>query len=131
MVTLMTRQRVNPDRLGDYLAIQRRLWRLTHAHEADTVLRYEHYRAEEPYVFVSLLSFRSYEDFLNHQVADYHHDVDWDGIFAEITLQWVDPLEGANALERTDPTLAGKLDAKRKVYADMMLAKRPAWWDQA
>ena len=129
MITLMTRQKVNPGRVDDYIAIQQKLWKLTHDNEPNMV-RYEHFRAEEPNVFISLLSFNSYKDFLDHQVVDYHHEVDWDGVFEDISLQWVEPLQGANTLEPTDLSLPDDLDEARKFYVSMMKTERPEWWDR-
>jgi len=129
MITLLSIQTVAPGREADYVAIQQKLWRLTQEQESEHVVRYEHYRDTKPNQFVSLLTFSSLEAFLAHQVAPYHDDVDWEGLFVVHEMQWLDPLPGANDLSQTLlPALPDDLDPAQRVYADMLPADRPAWW---
>lgn len=128
MITLLSIQTVAPGREADYVAIQQRLAELTRAHEPH-VIRYEHYRGTRPGQFISFLTFPSLDDFLAHQVADYHDDVNWEGLFIEHEMQWLDPLPGANDLAQSEiPPLPADLDPARRAYAEMLPAARPAWW---
>ncbi len=132
MITLLSIQTVASGRESDYVAIQQKLWRLTHERESETVVRYEHYRGTKTNQFVSLLTFRSFEAFLEHQVAPYHDDVDWEGLFVEHEMQWLDPLPGANDLASTLlPMVPPDLAPEKRVYAEMLPSERPAWWGEA
>jgi hypothetical protein len=128
MITLMSVHTVAPGREEEYVAIQQRLWEHTWKLEPDTI-RYEHFRGTKPGQFVSLLTFKDLRHFLDHQVADYHDDVNWEGLFIEHELQWLDPLPGAGDLGQSviDP-LPADLDEARRMYAAMLPAERPAWW---
>lgn len=128
MLTLMSVQTVAPGREDDYHAIQRHLWECTWREEPETI-RYEHFRGQKPGQFISILTFRDLETFLDHQIADYHHDVNWEGLFIEHEMQWLDPLPGANELGQTviDPLPADTSDERRS-YAAMLPAERPKWW---
>lgn len=128
MITLMTRQKIRPHRVADYIALQKDLWQKTQAEP--NMVRYEHFRTSEENVFTSILSFRSYADFLDHQVVDYHHNVDWGDMFEEISLQWVDPLEGANDLEHTEIKLPQTITELMQPYVDMLPPEQPQWWSR-
>ncbi|MFA7440215.1 MAG: antibiotic biosynthesis monooxygenase [Sphingomonadaceae bacterium] len=78
MSTLLSIQTVAEGREEEYLKIQREVWSQTHAKEPG-IVRYEHYRGEKPGQFYSLLVFRDFGAFLDHQVADYHDAPDWAG----------------------------------------------------
>lgn len=128
MVTLLSIHTVSPGREQDYETLQRRLWLLTHAREPG-VVRYEHFRGTRERQYCSILAFRDLDAFLAHQVADYHDAVDWDGLFEDLQLQWLDPLPGASDLAPTViPPLAADVDALRRRYAGMLPPARPAWW---
>ena len=128
MITLMSIHTIAPGRERDYETIQRRLWDLTWEREPHTI-RYEHFRGTRPGQYVSLLTFPSLDAFLEHQIADYHHDVEWDGLFVEHEMQWLDPLPGANELGQTElPPLPAELDPAKRAYAEWLPSERPVWW---
>lgn len=128
MITLMSVHTVTPGREDDYVAIQQRLWELTWKLEPETI-RYEHFRGTKPGQFISLLSFKDLDTFLEHQIADYHDGVAWEGLFVEHEMQWLDPMPGAGDLGQTvlDP-LPADIDPVKRSYAEMLPAERPAWW---
>ena len=132
MITLLSIQTVAPGREADYVALQQNLWRLTHDQEREQVVRYEHYRGTRPNQFISLLTFRSFAAFLEHQMMPYHDGADWDGLFVEHEMQWLDPLPGANDLVQTClPPLPDDLDSARRAYAEMLPGERPSWWGES
>ena len=128
MISLMSVHTVAPGREEEYVAIQRMLWAKTWELEPETV-RYEHYRATKTGQFISILTFKDLAAFLEHQIADYHDDVPWEGLFIEHELQWIDPIPGAHTLAQSEiPPLPADIDEKRKLYADMLPSARPQWW---
>jgi len=130
MITLLSIHTVVPGREEEYVAYQKKLWTLTMAEPG--IIRYEHYRGTKKGQFVSLLAFTSLDAFLEHQIADYHHDARLGTLFAEHELQWLDPIPGANDLERSEiPPLAPDVGELKRQYAAMLPSSRPAWWDEA
>ena len=130
MITLLSIATALPGREAEHLSNIREVWELTHAHEPG-VVRYEHYRGQSPNQFFSLLVFRDFDAFLQHQLADYHHNRDWLGPLETQDFQILDPISGANDLEPTQvPALESHVDELRQFYAAMLPGHRPQWWDE-
>lgn len=128
MLTLMSVHTVAPGREEEYEKIQRHLADCTWREEPETI-RYEHFRGTKRGQYISILTFKDMETFLDHQMADYHDEVNWDGLFVEHEMQWLDPLQGANDLPPTDvEPLPADTSAQRRAYAAMLPAEKPSWW---
>jgi hypothetical protein len=77
-----------------------------------------------------LLSFNSFDDFMRHQVADYHHNADFRNCFEDFKLEWVDPIENASPLKQSETSgevSAGKSDLWNQ-YVINHTANTPEWW---
>jgi hypothetical protein len=129
MITLLSTQTVIAGREAEHMATLRGLWEKTWSNEPG-VVRYEHYRGQRPRQYYSLLAFRDFEAFLQHQLADYHHGVDLLATLEAQDFQVLDPLLGANSLEASRiPAIESHMDALRRYYAEMLPNGRPGWWD--
>jgi quinol monooxygenase YgiN len=67
----------------------------------DGVVRYEYFKGQKPNFYYCLLSFRDKWAFYDHQNSDHHEGVDFSAVIESISLEYLDPVEGANPLAKT------------------------------
>ncbi len=110
--------------------IARTVFAATHEHE-EGVTRYEYWRGTDPRQYYVLLSFRSFDDFMVHQVADYHHHAPFGDCFEEFRLEWVDPVDEAAPLPRTVTSGDERADGGElwNGYVRRHSEATPAWWE--
>ena len=101
----------------------------THDNE-DGCVRYEYWRGSESRTYYVLLSFQSFDDFMTHQVADYHHNTDFRDCFEDFNLEWVDPIENASPLIQSETSGETKEDRGEvwNNYVRNHSSEIPAWW---
>ena len=102
------------------------------SHATEGALRgYGYWRAQQPRHYYTLLAFDDYRGFLAHQASE-HHEAAGRGLrdcIESMTLEWVDPIEGASKLAPTNPQepLADASPVMTR-YAERMPAQVADWW---
>lgn len=131
MATILAHIRIKPGKEGRFEELQGALWRTTHATEPRTT-RYEFFRGETEGAYYGLLSFEDFQAFLVHQSSDAHEDfgAEFAGIVQDIRIEWIDAVEGANALTpnapQDAPPGAGEL---QRTYAKSYAIRMADWWN--
>ncbi|MEN3974938.1 antibiotic biosynthesis monooxygenase [Emcibacter sp. SYSU 3D8] len=130
MATILAHIQIRPGKEARFEELQGALWRSTHANEPDTT-RYEFFRGEKEGWYYGLLSFKDFQAFLVHQSSDAHEEFggQFGDVVQDIRIEWVDAIEGANALAPTAPQDAppGASDLVRK-YSKDYAVRMADWW---
>lgn len=130
MATILARIVVVEGKQAEFEAIAASLHEASHANE--TRLRaYGYWRAQQPRTYYTLLAFDDYLGFLDHQTSDHH-----EGAAAQLreciesmSLEWVDPIEGASKLAATNPQgLPDDASSLHVRYAERMPPHVAGWW---
>ena len=130
MATILAHLTVKPGNAARFEQIASELYRLTHEHETK-VRRYEYWRGADENTYYTLLSFDTFNDFLEHQTSDHHESASpqLGEVLAGLRLEWVDPIGGASPLTPTDteplPLDADELTSR---YAERFAAQIASWW---
>ena len=127
--TLLAHVKIKQGFEDHWEAIAQKVFSATHDNEVGCV-RYEYWRGSKPRTYYVLLSFQSFDDFMIHQVADYHHNTDFRDCFEDFTLEWVDPLENASPLTQSDTSGKTSVD-KGEVWNNYVRnhsSETPEWW---
>ena len=97
--------------------------------EESGVLRYEYFKGQKPLHYYCLLSFEDKWAFYLHQASDYHEGHDFEGVLAKVELEYLDPVQGANALPATEnpPLPDDASDTLRNTEA-LFPVLIPKWW---
>ena len=130
MATILAHISVRPGSEADFEAISRDLYAESHATE-DGLLRYEYWRGSDPGTYYTLLSFRDFASFIAHQTSDHHEAASpkLGGVLTGLRLEWLDPVDGAAPLPRTEPQdLSHVADELTRVYAERFAARIAPWW---
>ncbi len=129
MSTLLAKAKLKPQFEDFFEDIARVVFQATHDNES-AMVRYEYFRGTDDRTYYVLLSFENFEGFMEHQVADYHHNVDFMDCFEEFRLEWVDPIEGASPLvqSETQGTLDDSRDDRWNQYVENHSEVTPKWW---
>ncbi|MGE0666884.1 MAG: putative quinol monooxygenase [Sphingomonadales bacterium] len=128
MAVLLAHLKVKDGKEDYFEAIQKGLWEQTWKHEPG-VVRYEHYRGKEKGRYYAILGFRDFAGFIRHQTAEYHESPDWENIFDEVVLEWLDPIQGSNDLKPSlEQDLGDDLTERERYYVTRTLLTREAWW---
>ena len=133
MATILAHIRVRPGRETEFENLARELFHSSHALE-DALLRYEYWRGQEAGCYYTLLSFGSYADFIAHQVSPHHERAATalGAVIADLRLEWLDPVEGASDLPRTEAEdLAADPDPAVRRAARHFPADIAAWWSRS
>ena len=129
MSTLLAKAKLKPEFEDFFEDIARKVFRSTHDNES-AVVRYEYYRGTDERTYYVLLSFENFDGFMTHQVADYHHNVDFMDCFEEFRLEWLDPINGASPLVESETE--GTVDTSRahlwNNYVKNHSETTPKWW---
>lgn len=129
MSTLLAKAKLKPQFEDFFEDIARVVFQATHDNES-AMVRYEYFRGTDDRTYYVLLSFENFEGFMEHQVADYHHNVDFMDCFEEFRLEWVDPIEGVSPLvqSETQGTLDDSRDDRWNQYVENHSEVTPKWW---
>ena len=129
MSTLLAHVTIKPGLEDHWESIARRVFASTHDNELDCN-RYEYWRGSNERTYYVLLSFKSFDDFMIHQVADYHHNTDFGDCFESFRLEWVDPIKGASPLNPSQTS--GDIDSSKgelwNQYVSNHSTEIPVWW---
>ena len=127
--TLLAHVKIREGLENHWESIAKRVFTATHKNE-DGCVRYEYWRGFDPRTYYVLLSFNSFEDFMVHQVADYHHNTDFRDCFEDFKLEWVDPIKDASPLRETDTSGDMQQDKSDlwNNYVKNHSSKTPQWW---
>ena len=129
MSTLLAEAKLKPGYEDFFEEIARAVFSSTHENES-AVIRYEYFRGTDDRTYFVLLSFEDFDGFMTHQVADYHHNVDFMDCFEDFRLQWLDPVDGASPLAQSQTE--GTIDSKKgdiwNQYVENHSEKAPDWW---
>ena len=132
MATLLAHIRIVEGKEEVFEDLSRELFEKTHANE-DKVIHYEYWRGREKGSYYTLLAYPSYLDFMmTHQISNHHEEAanKYDGVIADIDLEWLDPVDGASKLGSTEiqpipedaPELAKEYDLDHAIiFQD--------WWE--
>lgn len=130
MATILAHITVRAGAEAEFEAISRELYELSHTTETG-LLRYEYWRGSEPSTYYTLLSFVDFAAFIAHQTSDHHEAASprLGGVLAGLRLEWLDPVDGAAPLPRTEAQdLSHVADELTRVYAERFAARIAPWW---
>lgn len=130
MATILAHITVRPGSEADFEAISRGLYETSHETESG-LLRYEYWRGSEPGSYYTLLSFVDFAAFIAHQTSDHHEEASpkLGKVLTGIRLEWVDPVDGAAPLPRTESQdLSHVADELTRLYAERFAARVAPWW---
>ena len=129
MATLLAHVTVKEGMEDHWEGIARTVFSATHEHET-AVQRYEYWRGTDPRTYYVLLSFDSFDGFMEHQVADYHHNAGFGDCFEAFRLEWVDPIDGAAPLRASETTGEERPDKGElwNMYVRNHSEAQPEWW---
>ena len=88
MATILAHLEVHPGKEVEWEAIMADMVRQTFEQEAQ-VLRYEYFKGREPLHYYCLLSFEDKWAFYLHQASDYHEGHDFEGVLANVELEYL------------------------------------------
>jgi hypothetical protein len=129
MATLLAHVKVTEGKEDHWEEIARTVFAATHANEK-AMQRYEYWRGSDPRTYYVLLSFDDFDGFMEHQIADYHHNAPFGDCFEDFKLEWIDPIEGASPLVAS--TTSGEERPEKgdlwNTYRRNHSEEVPAWW---
>ena len=91
--------------------------------------RYEFWRGAEKGSYYGLLSFNSYNGFIEHQASPHHEDSGLGEVIEGIQLEWIDPVPTCSDLATTDtePLFEGANDLQKEYHANFQPDVQD-WW---
>ena len=129
MTTLLAHIKIKPGREAQFEAIMKDMVAKTLGLEPG-VLRYEYYKAQAENTYYCLLAFKDKWAFYHHQNSDHHEGHDFGAVLESITLEYLDPVEDANALPKTvDLPLTAEHDADMARAAKAYPLSIADWWE--
>lgn len=131
MTTVLAHLTIKEGKEGQFEEISRGVYSETHANEPK-MKRYEYFRGTEPRTYYVLLSFKDFNAFMTHQVADYHHNIGpgLNECVESIRLEYLDPINGAAPLTSCETHGRMMPDASDlwNDYVDRHSETTPSWW---
>lgn len=129
MATLLAHVKVKEGMEDYWEEIARTVFAATHANET-AVRRYEYWRGSEDRMYYVFLAFDDFDGFMEHQVADYHHNAAFGDCFEDFKLEWLDPIQGASPLpsSSTSGQERPEKDEMWNTYVRNHSEEPPAWW---
>jgi quinol monooxygenase YgiN len=130
MATILAHIVVRSGKEAAFEAVAATLHEASHRTEAQ-LRAYGYWRGQEPRHYYTLLAFDDYLGFMAHQSSSHHEDAagTLGACIESMTLEWVDPIEGASKLVASNPqdvpADAPPLVAK---YAARMPVQVAEWW---
>jgi quinol monooxygenase YgiN len=130
MATLLAHIKIQPGKEAKWEAIMHDMVAETFGTE-DGVIRYEYWKGQEPLSYYCLLSFKDKWAFYHHQMSDHHEGHDFADVLAGITLEYIDPVQGAGGglPPTTDPALPDDASDTTKIAQERFPLSIPAWWN--
>jgi len=129
MTTLLAHITIKAGKEEKWEAIIQDMVKQTFAHE-DGVIRYEYWKGQAERSYYCLLSFKDKRAFYHHQMSDHHEGQDFADVLEDITLEYLDPVDGAGGgLPPTvDTPLAEDATEAQKTAQSLYPLAIPAWW---
>ncbi len=128
MATILAHIKVFAGREQAFEDVIRPLYASTHQLEPDC-RRYEYWRGADPGTYYCLLSFSDFLGFMAHQTSDHHEAPEFGPLIERIRLEWVDPVEGASDLARTEArALPADAAPLMHEYARRFPVEVADWW---
>lgn len=132
MASLLAHIQTYPGKAGEFEAVMRLMYEITHATEADC-LRYEYWRGANPGFYYCLLSYKDNRAFWAHQASD-HHEGQLENFAAcieDLKLEVLDPVEGASPLPAaSDQQLPADASNLLREQAAIVPVALMEWWLQ-
>ena len=137
MATILAHISVKTGQETKFENLARTLFGSSHDLESG-LLRYEYWRGQEVGTYYTLLSFKTYEDFLAHQISPHHEEAarELGEVIANLWLEWLDPVEGASDLPPA-PSSDRSSQMDDSANPDLLRAARlfpvqiGTWWPSA
>ncbi|MGD9996348.1 MAG: putative quinol monooxygenase [Ilumatobacteraceae bacterium] len=130
MATILAHIVIVEGKQAEFEAIAASLFEASHATEG-RLRAYGYWRGQEPRSYYTLLAFDDYLGFLAHQTSAHHEAASphLGECIESMSLEWVDPVEGASGLVRSDPQDL-PLDASPLMvrYAERLPPRVADWW---
>jgi hypothetical protein len=130
MATILAHIVIQPGKEAEFEALAATLHRASHDTE-EHLRAYGYWRGQEARHYYTLLAFDDYVGFLEHQSSDHHEGaaLTLRDCIESISLEWVDPVEGASKLVASNP-MEAPADASPVMarYARIMPAQVAEWW---
>jgi quinol monooxygenase YgiN len=130
MATILARIVIHSGREAEFEALAASLHRASHDTE-EHLRAYGYWRAQEPRHYYTLLAFDDYLGFLEHQSSDHHESAapQLRDFIESISLEWVDPIEGASTLVASNPQdVPDDASPVARRYSKLMPAQVADWW---
>ncbi len=131
MSTLLAKIQIHAGKENEFESVMAYMYKETHGKEANSVLRYEYWRGQQPNFYYCLLSFADNVSFWRHQASD-HHEGEMErfvACIASLDLEAVDPVQQASPLP---PTIEGEIPANESTDVQQHAAQFPiteaTWW---
>lgn len=130
MATILVHITVREGFEAQFEDLARAMFESTHSDESG-VIEYQYWRGAEHRTYYTFMSFDDHRAFIDHQTSPHHEGASSDlrAAIEKISLEWVDPVDGASPLPPTDrqpaPVDADDLVVK---YTDLYAASVAAWW---
>ena len=104
MATILAHIVIREGKENEFESIAGTLHQASHAAE-DRVRAYGYWRAAAPRTYYALLAFDDYLAFMAHQTSNHHEDASPQlrECIDSMSLEWVDPVEGASKLAASRP----------------------------
>ena len=130
MSTILAHIVIHPGKEDEFESLAVTMHAASHADE-ERLRAYGYWRAAEPRHYYSLLAFDDYLGFMAHQTSE-HHETAGPSLrdcIEAITLEFVDPIEGASKLAPSNPqALPADASPLMKRYASRIPATVADWW---
>jgi len=130
MATILAHIVIVEGRQADFETVAAKLFEASHATEP-ALRAYGYWRAQEERHYYTLLAFDDYLGFLTHQTSNHHEGASKQlgECIESISLEWVDPIDGASKLVATNPQdVAADASPLEVQYAARMPARVAGWW---
>ncbi len=131
MATILAHIHIHPGKENDWETLCQKLWAATQDERGK--LQYQYWRGQTPNLYYCLLSFEDFNAFIEHQTSGHHEEASplMQDMIADMTLEWVDPVQGASELPSTNSqALPEGADALTTEYHSLFAATIADWWQQ-
>ena len=129
MATILAHIEIHPGHEPEFEILARQLFESTSDEPGKR--HYEYWRSATPRHYYCLLAFDDFRAFLTHQTSEHHEHASpqLGEHIAKIRLEWVDPVEGASELPRTEmQSLPASSDTLTARYHELFAAELQEWW---
>ncbi|WP_101758032.1 putative quinol monooxygenase [Oceanicoccus sp. KOV_DT_Chl] len=130
MATLLAHIQVFSGKEADFENVMKEMYRITHATEPNC-LRYEYWRGEKEGFYYCLLSYKTNQDFWEHQASDHHEGYmqDFVACIEDLRLESLDPVANASPLmPAAEQAVSASVSAAVKKQALAFPIGVKGWW---